>query len=140
MRAGGWIAWTFALGLALGAAGAGPLAAAPPGAAETQANDAAWTKRLNDAVVRRDRARLRLADAKAAVAEARHRRYPRGAALAELENEREKARAELAEAETALPELIEEARQAGVSPELLLRFEDTAGRADEEAPADAEDE
>ena len=54
---------------------------------------------------------------------ARHRDYPRGEALAAIEHDLEKARKALAAAEQELPELLEEARLAGVSPDVLLRFE-----------------
>jgi hypothetical protein len=72
----------------------------------------------------RDQARLKVIESEAALSRARHREYPRGEALEAIERDVESARKELAAAERELPELLEEARLAGVSPEVLLRFED----------------
>jgi hypothetical protein len=83
----------------------------------------AWTARLSEATARRDATAARLAADEAALTSARHRKYPRGDTLGTLERNLERSRAEHAAAEQALPELLEEARKAGVSPALLRRFE-----------------
>lgn len=89
-----------------------------------EARDAKWSGRLTDAQMRRDEARQQVIESEAALSRARHREYPRGAALAAIEHDLEKARKDLTAAEQELPELLEEARVAGVSPDVLLRFED----------------
>jgi hypothetical protein len=107
---------------------AGAVQAEPPAPnadfQNAEARDAKWSARLEKAQVHRDQARLRVIASEAALSRARHRDYPRGEALAEIESEVEAARKELAAAERELPELLEEARLAGVSPDVLLRFED----------------
>lgn len=108
-----------------------PSAAEPeePGAAATgpSDNDARtqkWDERLAEARDRISRARLRAAKAEAAYARARHDGHPRGEALAEIEQEWNAAAEELQAARTALPELLEEARRAGVEPGVLRPYRD----------------
>jgi hypothetical protein len=96
---------------------------APNPAAATEKQDAAWTARLGAAEARRNDAVQRVIAGEAAFTRARHREYPRGEALAGLARDLEKARKDLAAAEQELPELLEEARRAGVSPAVLDRFE-----------------
>jgi len=83
----------------------------------------AWTARLSEATARRDAAAARLAADEQALTVARHRKYPRGDTLGSLEGNLARSRAEHAEAERAVPELLEQARRAGVSSALLRRFE-----------------
>lgn len=116
-----WPLLIFALILGLAAAAQSPSSEAEVRAAE--ARDAKWSERLNDAQMRLDLARQRVVEREAALSRARHREYPRGEALAEIERDLEKARKDLTEAERELPDLIEQARLAGVSPAVLLRFE-----------------
>jgi len=89
-----------------------------------EARDAKWSARLTNAVMQRDEARQQVIEREAAYSQARHREYPRGAALAAIERDLEQARKDLTAAEQELPALLEEARIAGVSPDVLLRFED----------------
>jgi uncharacterized protein YlxW (UPF0749 family) len=106
--------------------GVGALAQSPSAdgdARAAEARDAKWSARLNQAQMRLDQARQRVVEREAAYSKARHREYPRGAALAEIERDLEQARKDLAAAEHELPDLIEQARLAGVSPAVLLRFE-----------------
>ena len=107
---------------------AGAMQAEPPApnadVQNAEARDAKWSARLEKAQMHRDQARLRVIETEAALSRARHRDYPRGAALEAIERDVESARKELAAAERELPELLEEARLAGVSPDVLLRFED----------------
>ena len=107
---------------------AGAAQAEPPApnadAQAVEARDAKWSARLAKAQKHRDEARLRVIETEAALSRARHRDYPRGAALEAIERDVEDARKALAAAEQELPELLEEARLAGVSPDVLLRFED----------------
>ena len=58
--------------------------------------------------------------------EALSRRYPRGEEKARLLAANERAKKDLAEAEAQLPELVEQARQAGVPQGLLQDYEDLA--------------
>ena len=107
---------------------AGAVHAEPPApnaeAQAAEARDAKWSARLAKAQVRRDEARLKVIETEAALSRARHREYPRGAALEAIEQNVEDARKAFAAAERELPELLEEARLAGVSPDVLQRFED----------------
>ncbi len=116
-----------ALGLcgALLAANAAPAEPPAPGAAELsgEALDEAWSVRLSDARERRDTALLHLADAQQALSSARHRKRPRGSSLAALEADLARARSARAATEAELPELLEQARRAGVAPGVLRRFE-----------------
>jgi hypothetical protein len=113
---------TLLLALALVFALASP-AGGEPTDAQAAERDRTWTSRLLDAQMNIDRARQRVAAAKAAVSEARHRKHPRGAALGAIERERQKAEEELAAADAALPALLERARSEGVSQTVLMRFE-----------------
>jgi chromosome segregation ATPase len=84
---------------------------------------AAWEARLSEAQARLTTARERVATSERALTRARHRNYPRGEALDELVASAEEARKELAAAEEEFPELLEQARAAGVEPGVLRRFE-----------------
>jgi hypothetical protein len=67
--------------------------------------------------------RATVAKMEAEVSRMRSRRYPRGEERARLLTASERASSELEEAETRHPELLEEARQAGVPQGLLQDFE-----------------
>jgi chromosome segregation ATPase len=113
-----------ALWFAAGFAAAGDPAKPNEGAgAPSEAVAAAWEERLAEAQARITKARAQLETRERAVTRARHRKYPRGAALDDLAAAAEGARAELAAAQAELPELLEQARSAGVEPGLLRRFE-----------------
>jgi hypothetical protein len=123
MRAAPRLALVLALTFA-GTAGADP-AAPDPGAATPEAlRDAGFRERLAQAERDVGAARMRVTEAEVALRRARHRNYPRGEALVALETALVEAREKQATAEAALPELLEEARRAGVSPAVLRDFED----------------
>jgi Spy/CpxP family protein refolding chaperone len=99
---------------------------AKPDAAPGPSNEkaaAAWQERLAEAQARITKARDGVANSERALTRARHRKYPRGEALDDLVAAAEQARTELAAAEAELPELVEQARAAGVEPGVLRRFE-----------------
>jgi len=121
MRHGCLLSLAFGLALVSLAHAEPPVAAADAQAVE--ARDAKWEGRLIEAQVRRDQAQQRVIASQAALNKARHREYPRGAALVGLRKELDEAKKELAAAEAELPELLDEARLAGVSPAVLQRFE-----------------
>ena len=89
--------------------------------------DADWAAQLKAMQSKRDDARVRVAAAEAALTSARHRHYPRGEALGDLENDLAQAREDLSDASERFPEMIEEARTAGVSAKVLAPFEEAAG-------------
>lgn len=96
---------------------------------------ASWVKTLEEHA-RKLRELRKTADAlQAEVDRAKSRRYPRGAERARLFDAHARAQRDLAEAEAQLPELLEQARQAGVPQGLLQDYEDLV----EEHPANASD-
>jgi chromosome segregation ATPase len=78
-----------------------------------------WVERLNQARAEVEEARRDLQGAEAALRNQRQRRYPRGEAKRDLASEVEEARLGLEKAERAVPELLEQARRAGVPPGVL---------------------
>jgi hypothetical protein len=96
---------------------------AAPAAQQENLPDEAWAARLSEATLRRDAALTRLASDEQALRAARHRKYPRGEGLRTVERNVEQARARLSATEQELPELLEHARRAGVSPAVLGPFE-----------------
>jgi chromosome segregation ATPase len=116
-------AWlVLALGLALPFAPAAADGPAKPNEASELAGEA-WEARLTEAEQRLASARERAATSESALSRARHRRHPRGEALDALVAAAADARRERAAAEAELPELLEQARRAGVAPGVLRRFE-----------------
>jgi hypothetical protein len=116
----------FALALAASLAGASAAAADPAKPGDDPANVPAlptWEQRLEEAQTRLELARARAAETEQAVKRARHRRYPRGEAFDDLVRAAEDAQKQLRSAEAELPELLEQARRAGVEPGVLRRFE-----------------
>lgn len=95
-----------------------------PGAAAATAEARAWTQRLATAHGELEASRARVVSAQAAVDEARSRHWPLGDALAKLEQQLADAKQKLATEESAWPELLEEARRAGVPAEVLRPYED----------------
>jgi hypothetical protein len=112
-----------ALALATSLAGAFAAAADPAKPSEEEASTPTWEQRLEEAHTRLELARLHAAESERAVTRARHRRYPRGAGFDDLVAAAEDARKQLRSAEAELPELLEQARRAGVEPGVLRRFE-----------------
>ena len=82
----------------------------------------AWAATLGEARARVDKSRTRLAEADAEYTYARNRQRPRGEALKKIIATRDAARSEYATARCRLPELMEKARRAGVSPDVLRAF------------------
>jgi len=107
------------------AAEGGPAAAAPEGPATGGAGEEKpWEERLAEAAARIEAAEARLEKAEAAYSRARHDDHPRGEALEAIEREYAEAGRELEAARSALPELVEEARRAGVPPGVLRPYWD----------------
>jgi len=84
----------------------------------------AWAQQLAEAQQDVDSARARVERLEAAYAEAQHSGHPRGEARAELEKNLARARRDLEEAREAMPRLVEEARRAGVYPQVLRPYKD----------------
>jgi hypothetical protein len=82
-----------------------------------------WREMLAQARERVEKAQEEVAAAQQAHRDARKRKR-RGAERGELLAAREAAERELALAEDALPDLVEQARRAGVPPGVLQEFED----------------
>jgi hypothetical protein len=127
MRAFG-IAIATALGIlfALPAPSFGDPAKASESAPLPEVTVEAWVDRIEAAAADLEKTRARLRADEGALTRARHRRYPRGEALAELEASVEAGRAALEKAEAELPELLEQARRAGVPPGRLRHLEPEA--------------
>jgi chromosome segregation ATPase len=101
-----------------------PAAASPAGAVGMGAEEIEqWRKTLLGAQERVDGANQQVALAQQAYRDARKRKR-RGGERAELLEALKSAEQELADAESALPELLDEARRAGVPPGVLREFED----------------
>jgi hypothetical protein len=121
-----------ALGVALGILFAPPAPSfgEPAKAGESEelssVTEDAWIDRIETAAAQLEKTRAQLRANEGALTRARHRRYPRGDALQTLETSVEVGRAALEAAEAELPELLEQARRAGVPPGTLLRFEPEA--------------
>jgi len=105
---------------------ASPAAAPNDAAAAAEDESAGWLKRLEEARARLDTATRRLTALGGIKGRGAHRRYPRGDAKEKYLEDLEAARKEYNEAERALPELIEEARRAGIPPGVLARYEEPA--------------
>lgn len=116
-----WIRLAGAALLALALLGGAPSGASDGAYLPPEQQDA-WAQQLATAKQRVDAAEQRLAEAEAAYARARHDQYPRGEALAKIERERSDARRDLAAARKELDALVEEARRAGVLPEVLRPY------------------
>ena len=101
-----------------------PAAASPAGAAGMAAEEVEqWRRTLLEAQERVAGATQQVALAQQAYRDAR-KRNRRGGERAELLDALKGAEQELADAEAALPELLDEARRAGVPPGVLQEFED----------------
>jgi len=118
---------------AQGAAGAKPGADA---AASAEAEDwSSWIKTLEQGAQKLRELRKTEAALQTEVGRALSRRYPRGEEKEKLLAAHARAQKDLAEAREQLPELIEQARQAGVPQGMLQEYEDLAV---EPAPANAD--
>jgi len=111
-----------AAGLALAAllvAGAGPTAADAEVEYASPAVQEAWKERLAEARARLERSRARYRELVERYQEARDDDHPRGEAFQAIVEQRDAALRAWREARRALPALAEEARRAGVLPEVL---------------------
>ncbi len=82
-----------------------------------------WAERLEQSHVALGEAETRFARAQAAYMDWRQRKRPRGDAKAELMTELEAARVALEREQSRFPELLEQARRAGVPPGVLRTYE-----------------
>ena len=81
-----------------------------------------WTEKLAEAHAEVEASADRLDQARAVYTEARHERHPRGPELAVIEQDLADARRDVEDAEQTLDGLLEEARRAGVLPEVLRPY------------------
>lgn len=105
-----------------------PASPAPeePAATAEEDSEAAWVKRLDEAAARLAGAQRQVEQLEGAKGKGASRRYPRGDAKAKYLDDLEAAHTELADARAALPELVEEARRAGIPNGVLDRYETAA--------------
>jgi len=127
-----------ACALMVAAAAPAPAAAGAAAESESAAPDepqdwASWIKTLDDSAKKLHELRRIEGKLQDDVEKAVSRRYPRGEEKQRLLAAHERAKADLEEAEQQHPELLEQARQAGVPQGLLQDYEDLA-----EAPASEE--
>lgn len=87
-----------------------------------EAQQKMWADRLAEAQQAIDEASSRVTRLEHAYSEAQHRQYPRGRDRGVLVADLAQARKDLEEARQALPRLVEEARRAGVYPEVLRPY------------------
>jgi hypothetical protein len=97
---------------------------------------ARWVKQLDDATQRVDAARRQLDQLEGTKGRGASRRYPRGDAKAKYLENLKLARAEYEAARRALPDVVENARRAGVPPGVLDPYEAAAEAASPAASAD----
>lgn len=115
---------------------------APPAAdASAEANDgdaevARWAKQLDDAKLRLEVAQKQLDTLTNAKGRGAARRYPRGDAKAKYLDDLAETRTEYEAARRALPDVVEEARRAGVPAGVLEPYEALAEAAAPMANAD----
>lgn len=104
--------------------------AAEPVAVDDAGDDeAAWVKRLEEGAARLSAAQQRVDELEHAKGRGASRRYPRGEAKEQYLEQLAEARAELSAAREEMPELLEDARRAGVMPGVLDRYETAAAAA-----------
>jgi hypothetical protein len=110
---------------------------AAPGADDSLRDEsqdwASWVQQLDESARKLRELRRIESQLQAEIDKAISRRYPRGEEKQRLLDAHERAKADLAEAEQQHPDLLEQARQAGVPQGLLQDYEDVA-----EAPASEE--
>lgn len=129
------LARLFAVVLAIGLAApalAQPGAVAPDAAAVASDDDPeGWVRRLDEAAARLATAQRRVAELEDAKGRSATRRYPRGEAKEKYLEQLAEAHSELADAKKALPDLLEDARRAGVPPGVLDRYANPSDDADD---------
>jgi len=104
---------------------------------EADAEIAGWVKKLDDAKQRVEAAQQELDKLTNAKGRGAARRYPRGDAKAKYLESLKNTRAEYETARTALPEVVEDARRAGIPSGLLEPY---AAAAEATAPAASGDD
>jgi hypothetical protein len=124
----------FAFALVVALPLATPLPATAQGPAsiaeeDAEAEAATWVQRLDEAKGRLDTAKQQLEWYLKSKGEGAARRYPRGAAKAKYLEGIKTSTAEYEAARLALPEVIEEARRAGIPPGVLDSYETAAADA-----------
>lgn len=134
----GWYGLVACAGLLLAALPAGAQTSATrTGVEASQVGDSddwsSWVQTLEEHAQKLRELRKTEGALQAEVDRAKSRRYPRGAERERLFAAHSRAQKDLAEAEAQLPDLLEQARQAGVPQGLLQDYEDLA----EEHPANA---
>lgn len=95
---------------------AAPASAQPANLGPEEQELARWREKVQEARDRVREARAELQAAEYAYQDWRQRKYPRGAERADVIGRLDAAKKELAAAEAALPEVVEEARRAGLPP------------------------
>jgi len=112
--------WIFAAALcavlAVAALGTFPAIGEPAKIADSAGELDEWRTRVREARDRVRDARAELAAAEYDYANWRHRKRPRGKPKGEIVGRISRAEKEVAAAEAALPEVVEEARRAGLLP------------------------
>lgn len=97
-----------------------------------------WVKQLDDAIQRLDTARRRIDQLENAKGRGAARRYPRGDAKAKYLEDLKLTREEYEAARRALPDVVEDARRAGIAPGVLESYEAAAEAASPAANADGD--
>ncbi len=82
-----------------------------------------WLEKIQLEQTRAEQARRDIAKLEKEISKAKRRRYPRGEALREKIEALDLAREQSAKAETLIPDLMDQARRAGVSPGALRHLE-----------------
>ncbi len=93
-----------------------------------------WIEKIELEQRRAEKARVEIVRLEAEISKAKRRRYPRGTALREKFDELEAARETSTQTDSLIPELIDRARRAGVSPGALRQLNHEAG-AERPSPA-----
>jgi TolA-binding protein len=123
-----------------------PVASAEDEGEGEDAEVARLVKQLDAAKQRLDDAQRRLGELEGAKGRGAARRYPRGDAKAKYLEDLKQTRAEYEAARRALPDVVEDARRAGLPPGVLEPYEAAAeaaspvASADEDADYEASDE
>lgn len=137
----------FALPLRVAAeANDAPTSAASDEAQGSDSEAVVWTKKLDDAKMRLDLAQRQVDQLGNAKGKGAARRYPRGDAKEKYLDQLAAARDEYDAAQRALPDVIDEARRAGIPPGQLEPYEAAAeaaapaANADDDASEDLGDE
>ena len=102
---------------------------------QANAEIAGWVKKLDDARLRLDAAQRRLEQLTNAKGRGASRRYPRGDAKAKYLEDLELTRTEYEAARRALPDVVEDARRAGITPGVLEPYQAAAEAASPAANA-----